>query len=119
MSARRHFGVRRLAAAFGADTLALYEFFGRNGWHRKSGSKLPHSKNGKDTRRAYLFRRDGGGKGPADTACQARASDAFRIRGGRRSRCACACSGCGRGGTGGDVLFGFLRAAVNFDSAFE
>jgi hypothetical protein len=44
MSVRRHFGVRRLAAAFAVDTVAPYGLFERNGWHRKSGSKLPHSK---------------------------------------------------------------------------
>ncbi len=38
------FGVRRLAAAFTGDTVPPVELIGRNGWHRKSGSKLPHSK---------------------------------------------------------------------------
>src|SRR5208337_2764753 len=37
-------GVRRLAAAFKVDTVAPYELFDRNGWHRESGSELPHSK---------------------------------------------------------------------------
>jgi len=44
MSARRHFGVRRLAAAFAVDRGAPYSLFRRNGLRRKSGSKLPHSK---------------------------------------------------------------------------
>jgi len=39
-----NFGVRRLAAALKVDTVAPYELFDRDGWHRKSGSKLPHSK---------------------------------------------------------------------------
>src|SRR5271157_5511085 len=43
-----NFGVRRLAAAFTVDTGAPNELLGRNGSHRKSGSKLPHSKVSKD-----------------------------------------------------------------------
>ena len=43
-SARRHCGVRRLAAAFTDYTVPPNESFGRNGWHRKSGSNLPHPK---------------------------------------------------------------------------
>jgi hypothetical protein len=40
------FGVRRLAAAFTVDKAPRYEWSERNGWHRKGGSKLPHSKTG-------------------------------------------------------------------------
>jgi hypothetical protein len=43
-SARRHFGVRRLAAAFTAETRTPHGSFASNGLRRKSGSKLPHSK---------------------------------------------------------------------------
>jgi len=44
MPAPRRFGVRRLAATFTVDTVAPHESLERDGLHRKSGSKLPHSK---------------------------------------------------------------------------
>ncbi len=43
-TARRHFRVRRLAAAFTAETMTPHGSFASNGFRRKSGSKLPHSK---------------------------------------------------------------------------
>jgi len=43
-SARRHLGVRRLAAGFTAETMTPHGSFASNGLRRKSGSKLPHSK---------------------------------------------------------------------------
>ncbi len=54
VAARRHFGVRRLAAAFTVDTVAPHESLERDGLHRKSGSKLPHSKAPQEHRQECL-----------------------------------------------------------------
>src|SRR5208337_5338668 len=46
MSARRHFWSAAACRRFTVDKAPRYEWLEGNGWRRKSGSKLPHSKAG-------------------------------------------------------------------------